>query len=263
LKARDVHDLAMLLLRALTLEKKYTPGMKLATPFDKIVAHGIDGSWGLVEIEAALTPPMVKPLVPESVMATVTLPTQVPMVAAKIEPETAGPALHVRRIQNAVQPAPRSMVFGAAWGVGALVAILLGWQMLRSKPATSVAPIVAPLEAPTVSAVAPVKKSLVPPKAVASPEVVVHTPIATSTSQAGWHVVAYTYNREDQAWHKVATIRDQHPGLSPEVFAPSGHAPFLVALGGAMSEGEAKAMLSRARRDGLPRDTFTRRYGTR
>jgi hypothetical protein len=262
LKARDVHDLALLLLRALTLEKKLIPAIKLPAPFDRIVANGIDGRWGLAEIDAALHPTVAKPLVPESVMAAVTLPVA-PVLPATVEPETAGPALHVRRITNSVEPVRRPMVFGAALGVGALVVILLVWQMFRGKPAAApAAPVVSSAPAAPVLAHTPPPKAAAP-KPSAATESVVHTPVATSTTQAGWHVIAYTYNREDQAWHKVATIRDTHPGLSPEVFAPTGHAPFLVALGGAMSEGEANATLQRARRDGLPRDTFIRRYGSR
>ncbi|ADW67669.1 sporulation domain-containing protein [Granulicella tundricola] len=261
LKQRDVHDLAVLLLQVLTLQKKLTPAIKLPAPFDKIVSYGIDGTWGLTEIDAALHPPVIKPLVPESVIAAAT--QQHPQrISPSPQSESPNPALHVRRISNTVQPAPRSMAFWAACSAGALVLIFLAWLFLHgsSKPATPV---------PTAAVVTPAKPQTIDdaptPKlsASASTDGVVHTAVATSQTQAGWHVVAFTYNREDQAWHKVATIRDAHPALSPEVFAPSGRGPFLVALGGAMSESEANVMRNKARRDGMPRDTFIRRYGPR
>jgi len=76
-------------------------------------------------------------------------------------------------------------------------------------------------------------------------------------------VVVFTYNHPEQALAKVATIRERHPGLSPEVFSPNGRAPYLVALGGGMSERDADAMKRRAREEGMPRDTFIRRFGAR
>jgi len=85
--------------------------------------------------------------------------------------------------------------------------------------------------------------------------------IASAATQAGWHVVAYTYHREEQAFQRVEAIKERHPELNAEVFAPNGRAPYLVGLGGAMSEEEAGAMKGLARKDGMPRDTFARRYG--
>jgi hypothetical protein len=73
-------------------------------------------------------------------------------------------------------------------------------------------------------------------------------------------VVAFTYNREDQAQQKVAEIARSHPDLNPTVFTPTGHAPFLVALGGPMSMQEAFALSGKAKREGLPRDTYAQNY---
>jgi hypothetical protein len=73
-------------------------------------------------------------------------------------------------------------------------------------------------------------------------------------------VIVLTYNREDQAQQKVAEIAQSHPDLNPSVFTPNGHAPFLVTLGGPMSMQEAFALSGRAKREGLPKDTYAQNY---
>ena len=57
LKKRDVHDLAALLLQALTQERTLDAAagrLPLPEPFDQIVSKGMSGEWGLAEIAAAL-----------------------------------------------------------------------------------------------------------------------------------------------------------------------------------------------------------------
>jgi len=83
---------------------------------------------------------------------------------------------------------------------------------------------------------------------------------AGSVEGGHWRVVAFTYNREDQATRKVQALAAKHPGLKPEVYTPTGKAPYLVTLGGWMSAEEASAMRNRARSAGLPRDVYTRNY---
>jgi hypothetical protein len=276
MKQADIHDLALLLLRALTLERGMTPQIKLPAPFDRIVLNGISGSWGLAEIELALNPPVVKPaqplaplatrpLVPPSVMASLPAQRQAALNFEGGDPAAAtapAPAMKVRRVRSAVQPAPKSKQFWLGCLGAAAVLLLLCWLIFRGKPTS--APVVAPAASTAIPTIndAPTPKPSASAPSVAAKNVV-HTPVATARTQAGWHVIAYTYNREDQAWKKVATIRNSHPALSPEVFSPGGRAPFLVALGGAMSETEAQAMRNRARRDGMPGDTFIKRYEVR
>jgi hypothetical protein len=81
-----------------------------------------------------------------------------------------------------------------------------------------------------------------------------------SDSRGRWRVIAFTYNREDQAQQKVVEIAKSHPDLNPTVFTPNGRAPFLVALGGPMSMQEAFALSGKAKREGLPRDTYAQNY---
>src|SRR5580704_15942069 len=56
LKRRDVRDLAVLLLQALTQKKTLEAGGRdpLPAPFDQIVRKGMSGEWGVAEIAAAL-----------------------------------------------------------------------------------------------------------------------------------------------------------------------------------------------------------------
>ena len=73
-------------------------------------------------------------------------------------------------------------------------------------------------------------------------------------------MIAFTYNRQDEAEHKVAKIAQSHPDLEPSVFTPTGRAPFLVALGRPMSRQDAFALSGKAKREGLPRDTYAQNY---
>ncbi len=98
------------------------------------------------------------------------------------------------------------------------------------------------------------------PSALRSGRPVAAGATAAPDSATQWRVVAFTYNREDQAEQKVQTLAAQHPGLKPEVFTPSGRAPYLVTLGGWMSADRASALRSRVRGEGLPRDVYAQNY---
>jgi hypothetical protein len=162
-----------------------------------------------------------------------------------------------------------------------LVLLLIGWRMMRSAPATANEKPVSTLGDPVAAkaaatgpttttatkpsatryanskaAPAPVSKSSAP--AASKPRVPVVT--GGAGEKTLWRVVAYTYNHEDQARQKAESIRGQHASLQPEVFSPSGRAPFLVTVGGAMSHDQAESFLRKARGEGLPRDIYTQNY---
>jgi hypothetical protein len=110
------------------------------------------------------------------------------------------------------------------------------------------------------AAVAPVVKG---PVAAASAPVA--TPVSATARDAAsgpvqWRVIAFTYNHEDQAKAKAARVAGQHPELRPEVFTPSGSAPYLVTIGGAMGRSDAYALAQKARGDGLARDVYAQNY---
>ncbi len=190
---------------------------------------------------------------------------------AAAEPERAG--VGMGRVVLDPEDAPHrfSPKPWIAAGIAALVLILLIWHFAgrSTKPALAVAPTTATTAAPAAAA-APAPK----PSAGSGGRGV---PVASETPRAGaadaaspatagveqWHVIAFTYVHRDQAQHKAESIAAQHPGLRPEVFAPSGRGTFLVSLGGAMTRREAIAMRVRALREGMPRDTFARNYRSR
>jgi hypothetical protein len=81
-----------------------------------------------------------------------------------------------------------------------------------------------------------------------------------SSERSVWHVVAYTYTRESAAQRKATELAAQYPQLEPQVFAPSGHAPYLVALGGGMDREDAFARRDAARKAGMPSDTYAQNF---
>jgi hypothetical protein len=73
-------------------------------------------------------------------------------------------------------------------------------------------------------------------------------------------VVAYTYNVEAQAQAKARVIAERHRDLEPQVYSRTGHAPFLVTLGGPLTQQQAATMRDRARSQGLARDVYMQNY---
>ena len=87
------------------------------------------------------------------------------------------------------------------------------------------------------------------------------TQAAPATAERSvWHVVAYTYNQESAAQRKATELAAQYPKLEPQVFSPTGHAPYLVTLGGGMNRQEAFAQRDAARTAGMPSDTYAMNF---
>jgi eukaryotic-like serine/threonine-protein kinase len=82
----------------------------------------------------------------------------------------------------------------------------------------------------------------------------------TSGERSVWHVVAYTYIYESAAQRKATELAAQYPKLEPQVFSPTGHAPFLVTLGGGTNRQEAFAKRDAARAAGMPSDTYAMNF---
>ncbi|MCU1225613.1 MAG: sporulation protein [Edaphobacter sp.] len=269
LKARDVHDLAIVLLQALTRQRTFqATAAPLAAPFDQIVRNGLNGTWGLSQIAAAVAPPVAPrpqpqpPVKPAAVAASPTpaakapIPTQSQTIAAK-------PAAPTDRIVNPVETEPRRSGLWIAGAIGVLFLFFLAWYFLHTKsPAQPISTLATvgrtetPSSTPT-SAPSP-RATPAPSSAVAakpSPD--------TGSPRTQWRVVAFTYNHQDQAQQKVDLLAKQNASLNPEVFTPNGRAPYLVTVGGPMSREQAAAFKKKARAAGLPRDTYTQNYTTR
>lgn len=266
-RKRDVRDLAILLLQALTQERMLESALarrRIPAPFDRIVAEGMAGEWGLADIASALQTPewsgarstaapaaklASKPVIQQQSSATV------PAGKEAREDDVRPAALRSQKLPDAWGEdtlADRRKWIGAA--AAAVIVLLLLWAGLnfyRHRAARSENPAAA-----TAPATDAAQRS--------SPTAVAHSakPQHAMQSREVWRVVAYTYNRRDQAEKKSAEIAQRLPGLHPAVFSPNGRAPYLVTVGGDLSRQQAYAMAHRARSMGLPRDTYARNYKT-
>jgi hypothetical protein len=292
LRRKDVRDVGVLLLQCLTQGKEWRPTLALAAPFNQLIPGAIDGGWTLERMENVLNPParplprtsgivaglavspvpeaagppaaapaggvagLVEPrasLVPESVLQRASVAAQPLEQAAQ---KVVEPAVQFRArndaglLQHRRGAVPQWVVYAAA----AVMVVLVGWLFFgrSSRPAAAKAPAAAAAVAAANAGIAkPSAAQTLTSRAVTA---------APATQRAGWRVVAYTYNHEDQAAGKVKQLRRTHVSLQPQVFSPSGHAPYYVTLGGAMDNKEATSVLRRAQQNGLPRDTFMRNY---
>ncbi len=270
LKQKDVRDYAAVLLEALTQQRTLEDAMRdlpLPAPFNEIVRKGTSGEWGFAQIGAVLKPGgAVKPGDARPVVVAedrVERPREVapavpPLVAARIRVPVGDKGHGL---------GPR----GIAYAMGTLLILLLGWYFVHSRSAGS-SGAVQEVTAPVVQESAPPGATRAPgatqaaensrPSAVGVSK---GTPATAQQSDSAkgrgnWRVVAFTYNREDQARQKAAEIAQSHPDLNPGVFTPNGHAPFLVTLGDPMSRESAFALSGKAKREGLPRDVYAQNY---
>jgi hypothetical protein len=274
LKRKDVRDYALVLLEALT-QKKTLQGT-LPAPFDEIVRKGMKGEWGLAQIGVALkakTPARTAARPVEKAEVKVEKAVAVPVVASEGSPVGSPVLNEVSTVRQVEIPDGEPDGSGRRWiayAVGALlIVILLVWYFASGKSTGSgdagktnaTAAPAAQVSGPAT----PVAESQPSPSA-ASANANAPLPSLQNAGGAGrgtWTVIAFTYNREDQAKQKAAAIAQAHPDLNPTVFAPTGHAPFVVALGGMMSKQDAFALSGRAKREGMPKDIYAQNYRNR
>jgi hypothetical protein len=275
LKQKDVRDYATILLQALTRQRTLedaTRNLPLPAPFEQIVRKGMSGEWGLAQIGNALKRPSVAQAI---VRAGVTpdapkmeRPVAEPVAAApsggaaSVAPSSVAPPSVARRIRVSADEEPQRFgPRGIAYGVGTLLILLLGWYFVHSRSASSngAAPET-PAASPVAQENAPVANPTPSAAVVAGNASAPTQRNASSDSSGRWRVIAFTYNREDQAQQKVNEIAQSHPDLNPTVFTPNGHAPFLVTLGGPMSKQDAFAFSGKAKREGMPRDIYAQNY---
>jgi hypothetical protein len=263
LKQGDVRDLSLVLLEALTqrrsLDEVEAP---LPAPFDEIVRRGVTGQWGLGEISIALAADSLPKPLPLTANGSAAHPSVAPVASNVIEMPARVENSQRSLDEQSTQPRRK----GVLWMVLAAVfvtAMGLFWRGHEKTSSTSDAVTAGP--APVVTRPTPSSKS----ESAASPAPVVPAQNDQPEVQPAdgekkvWRVVAFTYNRQDQAQHKADTISQKYPGFGAEVFAPKGKAPYLVTIGGAMTRDDAFALAKRARREGVARDVYAQNYNGR
>jgi eukaryotic-like serine/threonine-protein kinase len=280
LKRRDVHDLGVLLLQALRQARIIETAMRepLPKPFDRIVPLAMDGQWGLAEIAAALgekesIPAIVPPTALASDAEAASSPrpnvhselrraeapgNETPLLAERIAP----PAEDRSRADG--RTSARPVVPAAAKLAGVVLVLILvvwvTWHATRGKSTHSVSSV--PSKAGEAATPVPVATSVAPSRSTEPAPIRASSAQKSNTSTVGgqWRVIAYTYNRREQAEHKADVVGQKYPELQAKVFAPGGHAPYLVSVGGSMSRDEAFALVRKLRRQGLPHDTYAQNY---
>ncbi len=262
-KARDVHGLVITLLQSLTQQRFLPSGTTLPAPFQEIITNGISGAWGLPQIAAALAPSSPVPA-PKAESIREVPSAGIPSTAKSTTYTPHATPESTRRVVAPIdtEDEPRRVLPWTTIAAVVILALFLGWHFLHKTP-----PAI-----PTLATMPAQANSNAPAAKDASPSSLTTSvaPTATGAATEGnasatgprtqWRVVAYTYNHENQAKDKAAQILSKHADLNPEVFAPRGHAPYLVTVGGAMSRDEAMALRRKARSEGLPRDTYAQNF---
>lgn len=270
-KQRDIQNLCTVLLMALTQQRTLEAAGFLPAPFDRIITRGLRGEVGTAEIietfrpkPAEPAPAPAKPAGPAPASAVTPTPTPVaptPPVAPAPARVATAPA-RVSNYEREPYGENRSTARAAVIGGGILVILLcawLVWRIFHRSPAASVSatpPVVVEPASTPAPAPQPVKAK---PSAASAPAAAAPAKIAAD-NRDGWRVIAYTYNREDQARHKAETVGQEHPDLDPRVFSPTGGAPYFVSLGGVMNRDQAFAFSAKAHREGMPHDVYARHY---
>jgi hypothetical protein len=272
-KRRDIRDLALVLLQALTqrISLEGLPESAVPPPFDKIVRYGMNGTWGLQEIRAALEgriKPSVAPAISRPAVAVPPKKEVASEVQAKpsssTEADQSGSWLS-KPFQSASREDLREgqnrwtfLWKSKRFGIGGAVAVLLllscwlvvhSWRGRHTASEPSVATSVLPEKTTAQQHPTPIQRVNVVPAENHG-----------VTGRDQWRVVAYTYRRQEQAQKKADSLAQKQPDLAPAVFTPNGHAPYLVTVGGVMGKDEAYGLARRSRKLGLPRDTYAQNY---
>jgi cell division septation protein DedD len=287
-RQRDVRDLAAVLLKALTQRESLEgmPDYAVPAPFAQIIRNGLNGSWGLENIRAALAGqfgPMsgaasgpAGEFAAESGGESVRTAAAGPASAgrqtvraaarppAQPESQLRLPLAGEDGLRNGADAARRRDVWSdepglslrSSWagaaGIFAVLLLFAAWLLAHAWNAhrRRAVPVAQPASGISTS---PASR----PAAANSPR----PSLRNATGQRSvWRVIAFTYNRRTDAEKKVASLSRSHPDLQPAVFSAHGGAPYLVSIGGVMNRDAARALARRARALGLPRDTYAQNY---
>jgi serine/threonine-protein kinase len=225
--AHDSLKRAELILQTLTGSTDESGAQKLPRPFREIV----DGKWDLERTKRALAGEAVEDA-----------PLPVPE-AAKVSDSG-----HFPEIEQPILPKYRKYA-GLAVG-GALAAAALCALLVRGAHET--VPPAAQAPAQNVQIVTPAA-----PPAPVNVDPVPSRPMAPQ----GWAIVGASFNREADAVKRAAELRKTHPRLEPQVYRSTGTSTrFVVLFATGLTEAQAKKQLTRTKRSGAPRGTYTIRF---
>jgi hypothetical protein len=278
----DAPALAALIYNALTGRRfsSERDALQLPAPFATLVRAGAGSNASLAAMRRVLSAPAVtnagattpSPATPVSAAAAPVKGSSAPRNAA---PKMAVPSSPRRRYDTEPRPRKRPSVAIAAV-VLMVIALVVFWyatkRPARHTPISGEAPSPAsspqgapPAATPAGDAAATMgaPPTVKPSPATGTRPAPAKAPAESTSAGAErsvWHVVAYTYTREDAAQHMAAELAAQYPKLEPQVFSPTGHAPFLVTLGGGMNRQEAFARRDEARAAGMPSDTYAQNF---
>jgi hypothetical protein len=268
LKRKDVRDYATVLLQALTQQKTLNAmrGGPLPAPFEQIVRKGMSGEWGLAQIATALKTPTIAQAVTRAAAIAEAPAVEKPVAARPASPPLATSPLATppsvsRRIRVPVDDKARGLgPRGIAYGVGGVLILLLLWFFVHSRPGGSKSAASEGAPARVAVPVAGTGSAATNAPAAGAKASVPAGQSAAGDSYGRWRVIAFTYSQQEQARQKAQAIAEEHPDLTPAVFTPNGRSPYLVTLGGAMSRQDAFAFSGKAKREGMPRDTYAQNY---
>jgi eukaryotic-like serine/threonine-protein kinase len=203
-------------------------------------------------------------------------PVRTPPIAERLTtpPIPVVRAVEVDEEEEAVTKRRPFALYGA---IAVVVLAILGWLFMRphSEPAPAPATATAPVTAPQPVAPPPVvaEKAPAPKPAAAKPSAAKApatkpakpspstpgTPASGPEGRSIWRVVAYTYKGQTKAEDMVSQINEKHSNLGAEVFSPRS-GDYLVTVGGPMDHDQATKMLDKARRAGLPEDSYLQNF---
>jgi hypothetical protein len=293
----DAPALAALLHNALTGRRfsSERDALQLPAPFATVVRAGVGSNGSLAAMRRALSGPAVTnggaaAATPSAAVAAPGASAPAKSVAASSTSRTTAPpptaSPRVSRKADELEPWPRKRrsVTVAALVIMAIVLVAFWYAFKRPTGHTPISG-----EAPSASSKPQQPPAAVPPAAspvgdaagtMGAPETVKPAPRSAPRSAAKpapssvdsgasapagsersvWHVVAYTYTRQETAQRMATDLAAKYPQLEPQVFSPSGHAPFLVTLGGGMNRQEAFARREAAHAAGMPSDTYAQNF---
>ncbi len=276
----DAWGLANVIHLSLTRKRLEDPADALALPepYAAIVRNTAKGQWGVPEIDAELTrhargaaaarmavPIAATPSTGESRAAASSEPAPVLVEGSLPDPplEAFSSRAQLEPTGNETASSSGRRRLGLALGAAALVIALILFFALRHSASKTAAEASAPMGA-TAAASAPAVSDPVPepaPHTAPAPQPAGPQEAATPANARDiWRVVAFTYNRRQEAERKASEINRKHPNYKADVWSRNGQRPFLVTLGGLMPHDQALEMRTLARDSGVAPDVYAQNY---